>query len=334
MDTLRDLITQAGWAGLAGALGKAAQGGPADTVLDASTRPVVGIDVGGTKVHGLGWSPAGGAREVVEPVAPSGGLDAVRQIARMAYSLAGDTAPGAVTVGLPGSIEPETGYLIEVPNLPGWERFDALSALQDACGADVAVENDVNLAAWGEHMWLSSPDVAFVAVGTGVGVGLVIGGQLHRGHRGTAGEVFDIPALPTFPHAGAELEDVASGPGLERTFRMLTGTARSSYAILEAYPASPSAVQAVTAMARPLAHLIYAIGSLLDPRTVVLGGGVGAREDVLCAVRSQLDALGRRPPRVVHSTFGPRAAAIGAFARSIHCIAGPAWAPARSATQK
>src|SRR6266511_3133616 len=101
-----------------------------------------------------------------------------------------------VIVGSPGVFEPTRGTVILAPNLPGWGRHGLVEALRDELGSHVGVENDVNLAAVGEQ-WKGHGhgvrNFGFLSVGTGVGMGLVLGGELYRGSSGAAGEVAYLP---------------------------------------------------------------------------------------------------------------------------------------------
>ena len=103
----------------------------------------------------------------------------------------GELIDGAV-VGVPGVVEAATGTLQLATNVPGLEGRAFGDEVSERLGLAVSLENDINLAALGER-WLGVArgvdDFAFLSIGTGMGVGLVLGGKLHRGHNGAAGEV-------------------------------------------------------------------------------------------------------------------------------------------------
>ena len=153
------------------------------------------------------------------------------QIGAIARGLADDAGIGwdqviHTTVGTPGVYEPTRGARHLAPNLPGWSRQGLVEKLLDELGGRVGVENDVNLAAVGERwqgLGRGVRDFGFLSVGTGVGMGLVLGGELYRGSRGAAGEVGYLP-LALDPHdpqvrrRGA-FEEVANAAGVVRTAR-------------------------------------------------------------------------------------------------------------------
>src|ERR1700753_1833997 len=99
-----------------------------------------------------------------------------------------------VMVGVPGAVDSRTGRVSLIPNIAGLEEFDVLGYLRDRFGPNVAIENDVNLAMLGEQALGCAKEcrnAAFLALGTGVGLGLLLDGKLFRGARGLAGEIAD-----------------------------------------------------------------------------------------------------------------------------------------------
>src|SRR5262249_6840725 len=99
-------------------------------------------------------------------------------------------------MGSPGVIDPPSGGIVIAPNIPGLDQLDVQGALRTRLGVEVAIENDVNLAAIGEH-WCGGSRGAdtfvFIALGTGIGMGLCADGRLLRGARGAAGEIAYLP---------------------------------------------------------------------------------------------------------------------------------------------
>lgn len=323
--TLADAVLKARWAAAA-----PPTDAPAHRVdlAPGIAGPLVGIDIGGTKVHAAAWTRAG-LTELTAPTDPAGGLAAIDQVASVVTQLTGGQPPAAVAIGAPG-IPQHDGTLAHAPNVPGWDRIDIPAALGRRVGAPVRMENDVALAAWGEHLWGGERDLSFVAVGTGIGVGIVQGGGLLRGSEGGAGEVFDLPLVTPSAAPGAHiLEDVASGPGLEREYAARSGDAVATHEILARLREDPAAGAAVEAVAAGIAHLVASIRCLLDPALVVLGGGLGSRTELADEVRRRLDGLALRPVDVRVSRLGPRAATVGALGLA-HALSGcPREAPAR-----
>lgn len=277
---------------------------------DASASLTVGIDIGGTKIHAASYDATSDRLlEARRATDPSGGRAVLDQVTEVVAELAGGRRADAVVVGLPGVVDPRTHCLSEAPNLPGWDGFDVAAALAEACGAPVTVENDVNLAAWGEHAWTGLADLAFVAVGTGIGVGQVAGGRIVRGPDGAAGEVHDLPVGPD----RVDLEAVVSGPALARAYRERTGTTASPAQILAATTTDLAARAAVDTLVDALSDLVHTIHRLTSPGAVVLGGGLGSRPGIARAVIGRLDARGGRRPVVRPSVLGSHAATYGAL---------------------
>ena len=99
-------------------------------------------------------------------------------------------------VGGPGVFDPDSDRLRHAPNVPGWSRPGVMSSLREALPPTVALDNDANLAAVGERTYGSGRDArtfVYVSVGTGIGMGVIIDGELYRGAHGAAGEVGYLP---------------------------------------------------------------------------------------------------------------------------------------------
>ena len=101
----------------------------------------------------------------------------------------------AIGIGLPGPVEHSTGRAINPPIMPGWDRYDVPAHVQRAFDVPVLIDNDVNIMALGEqHAHLHDvDDLVFIKVSTGIGAGIVSGGQLQRGAQGTAGDLGPRP---------------------------------------------------------------------------------------------------------------------------------------------
>ena len=181
-------------------------------------------------------------------------------------------------------------------------------------------DNDVNLAAVGEH-WRGVgegvDDFVFLSVGTGLGAGLVLRGELHRGRHGAAGEVdFAVAgdaadpsgvALSAFAASLAATGDYPDSPvGPPFDVRAMFGAARAG---------DPLALAVVAEEARRIALHIAPIAAVADVELIVLGGGVGANGDLLVApVRRELAKLLPYPPRLALTSLGDAAVLTGALA--------------------
>ncbi|HEX6701382.1 MAG TPA: ROK family transcriptional regulator [Gaiellaceae bacterium] len=288
---------------------------------------VIGFDLGARFLRGAICDLQGRirARQDVELAAP-GAEAALETMVALAFSLlettgkTADVIDGCV-VGVPGVVETGSGRINLALNVPRLEehRFDA--ELTELLGLPVTLENDVNLAALGER-WQGIArgvdDFVFLSIGTGFGAGLVLGGELHRGHNGFAGEV-DY-ALAGF---GADVDPSAVGvAGIVEGFIARDGQktqlarphdARSVFAAARAGDSLGREV--VDEIARRIALHVGAIAAVADVALVVLGGGLGANGDLLLdPVRSRLAEWLPYPPRVEVSSLGEAAVLTGALA--------------------
>jgi predicted NBD/HSP70 family sugar kinase len=266
---------------------------------------VLGVDLGATNLRVALGDETGLLARAAEPVPATGAALAAR-VAAIAGQLGGGTPIAAAGVGMPGTPEGD-GFAGLIAGAAGLSGAPLRRLLEDALGAPVAIDNDVNLAALAEARTRSLDDLAFIAVGTGVGMGIISGGRLIRGAHGAAGELGQLPVgdhvVAPFDALGP-LEAIAGGAGLAA--RAGTPTAR------EVFDAGPHAL--LDDQARVLASAIRAVQALLDPELIVLGGGIGCRADVAERVQVALAAHGTPPPRVERSHLGEDAGLLGALA--------------------
>ena len=301
---------------------------PALLRFNAAYGRVLGIDLGGTHLRTAVAALDGTLHEKdEEEIDASAGPEVVlrRVVAagKEALSRVKAERPLAVALATPGLVDVHTGVVLGARNLRGWQNVHVREILSAGFGAPVIVDNDVNLAAVGER-WHGAAaghdDVVFVAIGTGIGAGILIGGQPHRGHNWAAGEVNALPSgYPALEGDGeAGLEDVASGPaisrraaarGLCRDGQPLTAEEIFALAASDDSTAVSVIAEAVDALARGVAALVAA----LDPHVVVIGGGVSRQGDALLGpLRERVTAMVRRPAPIVRSALGVDAQLHGA----------------------
>ncbi len=284
-------------------------------------------DLGGTKLAAAIADARGSiVAELTEPTDPRGAAYVAEQIAACAEKLAHSAGIAVaqarhVMVGIPGAIDPHTSRVSLIPNIAGLENFDVLSFLQDRFGPDVAIENDVNLAMLGEHALGCASrcrNAAFLSLGTGAGLGLLIDGKLFRGARGMAGEIADLPlggdpASQTLSASTSFEFEVGSLAIVDR-YRRQGGTAaatvRDIFRLLE--QGDEVAASVLDATANRVALAVVTLQCLLDLELIVLGGSIGVRSELYERVRRALPALFSRPIAVEPSRLGDRAGLIGA----------------------
>jgi predicted NBD/HSP70 family sugar kinase len=287
----------------------------------AEAALVLGLDLGARFVRGAVCDLAGTirARQDVELAVAdaAGATDAISRLRGSLLDAAGldPTLVDGVVVGVPGVVEGD-GTLSLAENVAGLEGRPFARELQAALELPVTLENDINLAALGEQ-WQGVArgvtDFVFLSVGTGMGAGLVLGGELHRGRHGAAGEIdFALIGLgetvdPSAPQVSALASELA---GLRADPRAVFGAARNG---------DPNARAVVDEVARRIALHVAPIAAVVDVELVVLGGGIGANGDLL------LDPVARLlaewlpfPPRIEVSTLGEAAVLTGAVAVGLH----------------
>ncbi|WP_235493582.1 ROK family protein [Leifsonia sp. Leaf336] len=291
---------------------------------------VVGIDLGGTKVRaGIATIAGEILHETTEPTRD--GRAIVAQVTEMVRGLAAAVGASrasivATAIGGAGVPDSSTGKFDLAPNLGDLEGFDVVAELEGRLGHPVVIDNDVNIAALGElHSGVGTEvdTFAFVSVGTGIGVGVVLDRRIWQGVRGGAGEIGYLPigSDPLDPgnqRRGA-LEEVVSGDSIAQRFQVASGRARSSAVeVFElAAGGDPDALASLDEEARWLAHAILAVDAVVDPGLFVLGGGIGSREELLAPVLHWLGRLGRPTIEVRISPLGSSAPILGAVRLAI-----------------
>ncbi len=254
-------------------------------------RFVIGMDLGGTNLRVAGVTSGGeivalhrehtAAREGTEPVIER----IIAAIVRVAGSVTG--AGGivlGVVLGAPGIISSRKGTVVASPNLPGWNDVPLRDRVAAATGLQVLLENDANAAAYGEF-WRGAgrgcSSMVLLTLGTGVGGGLVLGGDLWRGADGMAGEIGHVTIEPggricRCGNTGC-LETYASATGIVDSYRKFSGIEESVSAEevhRRALEGDANARQSYRDAGRALGIAIATLVNLLNPERIVIGGGV------------------------------------------------------------
>ncbi len=309
------------------------------TTTGAATT--IGLDVGGTKVLGVGLD-AGGAvvAEHREPT-PRGGaavIEAMVETVRRLREVVPEVA--AIGAGVPGLVDRD-GRLRFAPNLPGVVELPVRTLLEEATGLPVRVDNDATCALWGEHeagVAQGCDDALLVTLGTGIGGGLLLDGQLVRGANGFAGEFghmvvsADGIACPcgrrgcweryasgsALGRLGREAADAGTGWRLVELAGGDAGEVRGEHVTEAAADGDPGALEVMESFARWFALGLSNLVAVADVRTCVIGGGLVEAGDTLLdpirvAVARSLVGGDHRPPvDVVAAGLGEHAGAIGA----------------------
>lgn len=288
---------------------------------------VLGVDLGGSNVRVVLSDISGRpVADIVAATVRGDARDVVAQLAGLSRQLA-TTAEvswsriAGMAVGVPGVVHVDGSELRLAPNLP--PELDVATALGEQLGVPVVLDNDVNMATLAEQrhgLGVGVPDFVFIAVGTGVGMGIVASGRLLRGATGAAGEIGFLPlGLDPFERANqvrGPLEEAVSGVGVARRYAELVGHEPDVVSALEVYGCAaagdPHARAVLDDQARAMALAVVSALSMLDPAIVVFGGGIGSREDFVDRVRSFVARLTPRQLAIKVSGLGERAGLIGA----------------------
>ena len=245
-----------------------------------------------------------------------------------------------VGIGWAGLVDQRAQRIEVTPNLVDLSRFDLLLELKQATGLEVIFDNDANVAAYGE--WRRGAargvdDVFYITVGTGIGSGLILGGQLQRGSRGFAGEFghykLDLQGLECACGGTGCLETLASGPNIVRRVRErlfsdpafsisrlasdMEGTLTAERVVQAAMEDDELAQSVLSETGRFLGLAVASIINLLNVEVVVVGGGVmAAGELILGPIREEVRNSAIAPAfaccRIVAAELGQDAGIIGA----------------------
>ena len=293
---------------------------------------VLGIDLGARLTVALGDIAGRVLAETDEPTDSRGGAWALEQIARLADRLARDnhTHPSrirSIVLATPGVVNPRSGAIEMAPNITGLGHLNVVGLLSEKLGSPVAIENDINLALLGE-IWhgcaQNVANVAFLALGTGVGLGLYVNGQLVRGENGAAGEIGYLPIGGDPLQAEARLQGCleyqVGAHGIVRRYHEAGGSdVDSAREVFErAQAGDPLAMGVIEETARLTGLAAATVVATVDPQLIVLGGSVGARTDFADKVARVLLRLAPRPVEIRTSTLGKRAGVVGALSVALN----------------
>ena len=304
------------------------------------TTLTIGVDVGGTKIAAGVVDDHGAIIDKTRQDTPAEDSEAtVQAIIDVAAKLR-DKHDGVAAVGVSaaGFISADRATVLFAPNV-AWRDLPLRDQLESELDLPVVIENDVNAAAWGEFTYGSAKDAAdllMVAVGTGVGGGIVADGELVRGFFGIAAEVGHLRVVPQGHLCGCGqrgcLEQYASGSALVRFARERAGESGRLLAEVEsdldridgplvtrlAQGGDALCVELLTDLGRWLGEGIASLAAVLDPGLVVVGGGVSeagplVMPSVRKAFETSLPATANRPHAQIRTaSLGNEAGIIGA----------------------
>jgi glucokinase len=232
-----------------------------------------------------------------------------------------------IAAGAPGITDVPAGRVLSAPNLTDWSDVPLRDLLQSKTGISTTVENDVNLGALGEGWCGAARNVAnfiFLAIGTGVGAGIVVNGILHHGANWSAGEAgyMLLPGLssdpPTTDQLGA-LESAVGGRRIEQAWReeAVAGDSTPALRATDIFDRGAAGDEKgrefLYRAAGQLAMAITNLSLVLDLSLVVLSGGVGGSPSLLRAIQRRLERNQFARPQLVVSSLGGEAQVYGAI---------------------
>jgi len=305
---------------------------------------VIGVDLGGTKIGAALVDEAGnvianvrfqtrverGREFVIEQL-----LRAVGELFERAERLGERVL--AVGVGSPGIIDPDSGVVVKpAVNLPQWEGISLKRIFEERFNVVAFADNDVNVMALGESLFGVAKglrNLVFIAIGTGIGGGIVVDGKLYHGSSFTAGEIGHMTILPDGPKCACGnygcLEALASGPSIARRAKeyMEKGVATSLRELVGDDEVSCELVAKAASegdwlcrrlleeAGRYIGVAVASLMNVLNPDCVVIGGGVAqAGEILLTPIRHEVALRAISPAPVLRSSLRENAGEIGAAA--------------------
>ena len=317
---------------------------PAALTFNDRVGVVLAADLGA--LHGrLAVCDLGGVvlAEVEEPIRIADGPDLVlawveRTFDRLlaeAGRVTGDVLGTAI--GVPGPVEVATGRPVSPPLMPGWDGYPVAERLAERFGAPALLERDVNAMAIGEHRrhWRELSNMVFVKVATGIGAGIVSGGELLRGNHGRAGDIGHIRAtrpsdvVCTCGNRGC-VAVLASGSAVIRQLGEAGIEVGSTADVVELVKAGDGvAMHHVREAGRVLGAALAAVVSVVAPSVIVVGGSMAdASEPLIAGIREgvyrQASALATRELRILTSRVGARAGVVGVTTLALEHVLEPA----------
>ncbi len=307
----------------------------------------LGIDLGGSNITAALMDAKGKMRHLkkIKTLAHEGKANVISRIVELAKAVPEEAQVKAhevvsVGIGVPGIIDVPNGMVLYSPNMPGWTRVPIKKMLQASLKKTVVIDNDANVAAYGEK-WLGAgqayQDIVVYTLGTGVGGGIISQGKIFHGHANAAGELGHMTILPDGPKCGCGnrgcVEALVSGTAIARMAReALEKNSRSLlYDMCGKIPDDVTAKMVFQAARKKdtlALSLVEQVGrylgigiantiNLLNPELVIVGGGVsGAGELLLRPTRAEVKRRALKDSlacaKIVAAQLGDQAGVIGA----------------------
>lgn len=296
----------------------------------------LGIDIGGTWVRAAAVTDDGElVAEIVEET-PATAATTEDLLVGMARQLAAGRAVTAVGLAVAGFVSADCSRVMFAPHL-AWRRAPVPAILSDRIGLPVVMDHDVNCAAWAEHRSGAAAGASVslvIAVGTGIGAGMVIGDRIYRGRYGVAPELGHVVVVPDgrpcpcgkrgclerYCSGTALVDEVVEriGHGAATPLAARAGRLTGRDVGAAARAGDPVAIDAFAGLGRRLGEAMAMATDILDPEVIVIGGGVCAAADLFLPIaqevlKQRVTGSDFRPaPRIAVARYGTAASTIGA----------------------
>jgi len=270
----------------------------------------IAVDIGGTQLRAALYPPEGLDARVSRSIPTAGENAAIERLFDLITSVwPADGAVRRIALGVAGALNPQTGVVYQVPNIPNWNGLNIIELTEKRFNVPVRLGNDANLAALGEWKYgaaIGHHNVIYLTISTGVGGGIIVDDRLLLGHNGLGAEVGHITVLPGGPICGCghpgHLESMSSGTGIaNHVIRQMQAGRKTILANGNELPTArlvaeaarqgdELALEAFTIAGEFLGRAIADLLHIFNPTIVILGGGViKSGELIMNPVRRSLE---------------------------------------------
>mgnify|MGYP003635034883 CR=1 FL=1 len=298
--------------------------------INPTSSGIVVVDLGGTKVRAVVVNLVGNVTsDLTELTDPRGKTSVTDQIVRMCkvviqQSSIDENRIKLAVIGVPGVPNISDGSVSMAPNIDGLDSINVRGLISESLGIDVILENDVNLAVLGEQ-WLGDEDelgldnLVFISLGTGIGAGIIIDGQIVRGINGAAGELGFMPfgrdPMSASALRSGALENAVGTDAIVSLYKDKVGESKSVKEIFSrARKGDSDAMDVVSEIAFELARAIATISALINPGKIMMGGSIGSQDILIEAINNQISKFMNNAPVIAVSTLDGNAPLIGGIA--------------------
>jgi predicted NBD/HSP70 family sugar kinase len=301
--------------------------------FDGTDSAVISVDLGYPNMYGILSDLAGNVqRDLSIPIQRNDPAENISRLKHLINNVLTSPYPiekpiRGIALGLPGIIDSDNGIVLSTPDL-GWQNYPLVQVLSENIPVPIFIDKDINLTTLGEFGFgvaRNSENMVCIAIGNGIGSGIIINGKLYRGEHFTAGNIGWMRTNLNSPEKnyllGDPLETFASGTALVNKAQQyhiehqlpFPDTKFTAVDILNAADENSSwANEIIQEMVNHLSTIIAAIAVIVDPHTVVLGGRLSSSAHILAErIKENLDGQLPILPEIIPSNLGSKASVLG-----------------------